>query len=79
MFSSVQIQLFFSLTVTQPTECIQLFPQPETQETEQIPQQEPHAFSKPVPLQQIQVPVLLQVQVPLSQDQEDQGALSFQV
>lgn len=60
---------------------MQLFPQPETQETEQVSQQEPLSIQKPIPLQQIQVPILLPIQVPLSQDQEDQGQVpvSFQI
>lgn len=78
--SSVLLLLIFSM-ITQRTECIQLFPQSETQKTQPIPQQEPLSFPKPVPLQQIQVPVLLPIKVSFSQEQEGrcQVPISFQI
>ncbi len=60
---------------------MQLFLQPQAQKTQQVPQQESLSLQKPIPLQQIQVPVLLPIQVPVSQEQEDQGQvpISFQI
>jgi len=61
---------------TQPTESIQLFPQPEAAEAKPFPQQEPLPFPQQVPLQPLQVPLVLPLQVQVQVQIQEQVPIS---